>query len=174
MRRATPLGPLSPKLLTHFAAAALVLTALLALFASGEEWGAQAQIKAVDAKNQLVATEAEKLGTKKLVSKLEVSKEAPADSFGDDDSNFGGISDGGAYRPARATRPLPQAAKPALPVLQQPGAVVSQDPVAGEAPPRGDPRKKTARPEPFQPSAEQIEQAQAASQMRGGSGASAN
>ena len=38
---------LSPKLLKHFAAATVVLTALLAVLVSGADWGAQAQVDAV-------------------------------------------------------------------------------------------------------------------------------
>ena len=85
MRRTAPTLPISPQLLKHFAIATLVLTGLIAMFASGEEWGAQAQLKAVDAKNKLIRTETEKLGTRKLANVLKISN-APHRSFADEDT----------------------------------------------------------------------------------------
>ena len=76
MRRAAPTGPLSPKLLKHFAAVTVGLTALLALFSSGADWGAPAQIGAVEAKNQLLTTEAERLGARRVAARINI-REVP-------------------------------------------------------------------------------------------------
>lgn len=76
MRRTAPALPVPPKLLKHFAAATLAITLLIALFASGEDWGARAQIHAAEGKNRLLKTEAEKLGTAKLVDKLKIANKA--------------------------------------------------------------------------------------------------
>ena len=95
MRRRSTTSALSPKLLKHFAAATVVLTALIAVFASGADWGAQAQIEAVEAKNQLVRTEAEKLGIKRIGNTVRIANSVRAASFGEDDrSNFGGAGEG--------------------------------------------------------------------------------
>ena len=174
MRRATNHGSISPTLLKHFGAVAVVLTGLLALFASGDDWGAQAQVEAVEAKNQLATAEAEKLGARKLASKLKVSQDVASGSVGFDEGGAVSFSGGGDYRPARLTRPLTQGpARPPL-LVQQPGPVVSRDPAASEASPPGDPRKKDAPPEAYQPSTEQIEQAKAASLNQSSSAASAD
>lgn len=77
MRRAAPSAPISAQQLKHFAIVAVVITALLALFASGEDWEAQAQVQAAQAKNRLADAEAEKLGTKKLRSHMKVRSSAP-------------------------------------------------------------------------------------------------
>ena len=150
MRRATPLGPITPKLLKHFAAATAVLTGLLALFASGEDWGAQAQFEAVEAKNQLVATEAEKFGTKRLAAKLKVSPDTVAAGFGDD-GGFGGATGGGGSAPRKAAprygppqRPAPDALPPNL--LTAPGQTVTVSNEPGEGSPRGDPKKRRSGP----------------------------
>ena len=84
MRRAAPTGPLSPRLIKHFAVTTVVLTGLLALFASGEQWGARAQIGAVEAHNQLLKTEAEQVGTRRLAAKLIVSPGPARRGFDDD------------------------------------------------------------------------------------------
>lgn len=76
MRRAQPQLPISPKVLKHFAAITIGLTALLALFANGEEGKLAAQVKAREAKNQLLAAEADKLGTRKLSSALALKKKS--------------------------------------------------------------------------------------------------
>lgn len=78
MRRTAPTLPVPPKLLKHFAAATIVITLLLAVFASGEDWGAEAQLKAVESKNQLLKSEVEKLGSTKLVNKLKLANGAGA------------------------------------------------------------------------------------------------
>jgi hypothetical protein len=100
MQRLAITGPLSPKLLKHFAAATVLLTILIAIFASGEDWGAQAQIDEAEAKNQLVATGAEKLGTQRVATKLKINSAPAASSFGNDAGEFG-TNDGGYGTPTR-------------------------------------------------------------------------
>ncbi|WP_309623455.1 hypothetical protein [Novosphingobium sp.] len=124
MRR-TKSGPgLSPRQLKHFAGAAVVLTGLLAVLVSGEDWGARAQVEAVNAKNDLVAKEAEKLGTKRITSSMVVRTPSNL-GFGDDagPGSMGQGSGGGAG-------PAP-VARPAGPVLVGPS---SQQ---GDVPPHG-------------------------------------
>ena len=95
MRRTAPAGPLTPKLIKHFAVATVVLTGLLALFSSGEDWGAQAQIGAVAANNQVLATQTERLGPRRLATTIAVRpgpthggfEEDPGVDFGERGSN---------------------------------------------------------------------------------------
>lgn len=84
MRRAKTSAGISPQQLKHFAIAAVVLTCLLALFASGEDWGARAQVDAVEAKNKLVEEQTERVGTKKLLNSVAVRAPESAAGFGDD------------------------------------------------------------------------------------------
>lgn len=77
MRRPQPELPISPKVLKHFAIVTVVLTALLALFVNGEDSQIAAEIKARETKNQLIAAEADKLGTKKLSAALGMQKARP-------------------------------------------------------------------------------------------------
>ena len=160
MRRAKPPGPLSPQLLKHFAAVTVALTSLLALFASGEDWGAQAQVQAVTAKNRLVATEAEKLGTNKLAAKLHVTPEAQPATFGEDAGDFASSNSGGGgtvsastgYRPTR----------------------ISQTNMANARLPGSSSKAKSNPAGPVRPTQQQLDQIKAASQYRSSGGTSAD
>jgi hypothetical protein len=124
MRRTKSGSGITPRQLKHFALAAVGLTALLALLVSGEDWGAQAQVKAVNAKNDLVAKEAEKLGTKRITSSMAVR--APTNlGFGDEAGPGSmGQGSGGDAGPAMPTR--------------QPGRVlIGPSSAPGDAPPAG-------------------------------------
>jgi hypothetical protein len=70
------------------------ITALLALFATDADWGAQAQYEDVEAKNRLAAAEAEKLGAKKIEAKLKIRK-GTGSMGGGGGSDFGSGSGGG-------------------------------------------------------------------------------
>jgi hypothetical protein len=94
MARRNPTMPISPSQLKHFAAATVAITILLALFVSGGEASVSAQIQATQAKNELVASEREKLGTTKIESKLKVRN--PGAGFGDDEGGSGGFASGGS------------------------------------------------------------------------------
>ena len=84
MRRAPAIAPLSPSLIKHFAFATVAITGLLAVFASGEDWGAAAQVKAVDDRNQLEIAEVKKFGAKKLATKIEFRDGSPPPEFSDE------------------------------------------------------------------------------------------
>ena len=138
MHRRSVQSTLSPRLLKHFAAVTVVLTALLAVFAGGEDWGAKAQIDAVQAKNQLAATEAAKLGTRRVASTLKIADSVGAARFGDDEGIAVSNGGGGAYAPLIPRRPVVRKPLAALanpsnpPVL--PGLPGSQPPTAEAAP----------------------------------------
>ena len=169
MRRRSTTQALSPKLLKHFAAAAVVLTTTLAVFASGADWGAQAQVEAVEAKNQLAQTEAEKLGTKRIATTLKVANRSAAAGFGDDDGGAGdfGGGGGGSYAP-----PAPRmAARPSSPGASAWAASAGPSgapPLPGSSQP--DPGKARPAP-PKTPSPEDIAQITASSAQRSGASA---
>ncbi len=101
MRRAAPSAGLSPQLIKHFAIGTVSVTALLALFASDADWGAQAQLDAAADQNQLATAEAEKLGKKKVLSKLKIRKASGSGMSmgGDSGSGGGGGGGGGGFDP---------------------------------------------------------------------------
>lgn len=171
MARRTNTPALSPKLLKHFAAATVVLTTLLAIFASGEDWGAQAQVQAVEAKNQLADTEAEKLGTKKVATTLKVANSIGAARFGDDETgNFGG--GGGGYAPPVQPQ---QAVAPVRPGQRKAKSRWSSDPLDPTKPPQAPGSgQETAEPHssaPPAPTAQDFANITASSARRsGGSG----
>lgn len=169
MRRAAPTLPVSPKLLKHFAAATVTLTLLLALFATDEDWGARAQLEANEAKTQLAAAEAEKLGTKKLASKLKV-REPSGGGFGSDEGGGGG--GGGTWYPNKsaASSERPNLRTTGIPQLEQrPGATLSVSGMDLEDALQQDPRKRKRKTgEQFRPNSEQIEKIKANSRQRTG------
>ena len=105
MRRNTSGSGISPRLLKHFAVAAVAVTGLLALFVSGEDWGAQAQLQAVQAKNDLAAKQAERSGATKIGASMTVR--TPTNLGFGDEAGPGSMSEGtgGGAGPAPAARP---------------------------------------------------------------------
>lgn len=87
MRRAAPALLVPPKLLQHFAAVTVVITLLLAVFASGADWGAPAQLKKIEDRNQGFKAEAQKLGQTTLVNKLNIANRAGTARPSFDDAN---------------------------------------------------------------------------------------
>ena len=162
MRRRSTTAALSPKLLKHFAAATVALTALLAVFACGADWGVQAQIGVVEAKDQLVSTEAEKLSTKRIGNTLEIANGAAAGRFGEDEgSNSGGAADGSlaSARPAASTPRRPENSAWAM----------TTDPAVPPSPPGSQPSPTGSKPAPAnKPSPEAIAQITARSAQRSG------
>ena len=168
MRRRSTTSALSPKLLTHFAAATVVATALLAVFASGEEWGGQAQVRAVEAKNQLANTESEKLGTKRIGAAVKIANAASRSGFGEDEAidTTGGVG-GGNYAP-----PAPQTAIGAR------QSESSQSPLSSSSVPSMPPPMPGAQPAPAKakpvqskaPLPNEIAQLTAKSAQRSGTG----
>ena len=164
MRRRSTTSALSPKLLKHFAAATVVVTTLLAVFASGEDWGAQAQVQAVEAKNQLANTENEKLGFKRIGAAVKLAKAASRRGFAEEEGiDTTGGSVGGGYAPpapqaaTAGSFPTPSAA-PLSPLPPMPGAQ--------PAPAKAKPVQSKA------PSPDEIAQITAKSAQRSGAGSS--
>lgn len=172
MRRAAPTLAISPKLLKHFAAATVTITLLLALFATDEDWGARAQIEANQANTQLAAAEAEKLGTKKIASKLKDNR-PPGGGFGTDEGGGGG--GGGDWAPSKksTSSERPSLRTHGVPQLEQrPGATVTVTGMDMADVLQPDPRKRKHKAgEQFRPNSEQIEQIKANSRQRTGGGA---
>ena len=166
MRRKSATAALSPKLLKHFAAATVVITALLAVFASGEDWGARAQVGAIEAKNQLAQSEAEKLGTRRVATTMKIANGPAAASFGDDEEgDFGG--GGGGYAPP-ASHPAPRPAASRTSAWTPPGGLSGAPPLPGA---QIEPGKARPAP-PKAPSPDEIAQITASSAQRSGAAGS--
>ena len=134
MRRQAPTLPVSPQQLKHFAFATVVITGLLALFAGGEDAGLAAQIEATQAKNEMVAAEQQKLGTKKLKAHLNVRKDsrsqfafADGGEVVDAQADWGGGGGGGIRRSGtQANRPTGAAHLPPPGLQGKPGVTVTR------------------------------------------------
>lgn len=180
MRRAPPQLPISPKLLKHFAAATVVITLCVAMFANGGQAKLDAEVQAREAKNELLRTEAEKLGTRKVAMGMKINTQGG----GGGGDEGGGESEGsGSVEPD--ARPVPPAfaqqrrINPMHPVLPanlptMPGQTVTmkgqmasdlQGPIGDAARARN--AKKAGSM--FRPNAQQIEAIKAASRERTGS-----
>jgi len=173
MRRAKQSPAISPQQLKHFAAAAVAATLLLALFATDEDWGAQAQIEANAAKTQLAVTEAEKLGTGKLANKLKVQSNTGG-GFGNDEGGGGDVVNGGWGRQIPRSDPdinAPRQRVNGIPQLEQrAGASVTVKATDIDDVTQPDPAKrKKQRPGAFMPTAAQKQQIQDVSRQRTGS-----
>jgi hypothetical protein len=182
MRRPAPALPVSPKMLKHFAGATVVITAVLAMFAGGEDASVAAQVGATQAKNDMVAAEQQKLGTKQIATHLKVRSQG---GFGEDGSSDTGGGGGGGGRggAARPGRPMIQAQGPAfLPpanLAARPGGSLSRNRPSKPRNP-GDPGDTTTSGGPGDagnggdhfPDAGNLSAAIEASRMRSGSGQS--
>jgi len=173
MRRASKNPAISPQQLKHFAIAAVVLTLLLALFATDEDWGAQAQIEANNTKNQLAAAEAEKLGTAKLATKLKVRADTTGGGFGGDEG--GGPAATGGWGGSMARAPSenvgPRQRLNGVPQLEQrAGASVTVHGTDIDDVRQPDPAKRSKKRsgKAFMPDAQQIEKIKEASRQRTG------
>jgi hypothetical protein len=138
MRRAAPALPISPKLLKHFAAATLAITAIIAILADGSTTEAVAeQVKA----NELKKTEVDMLGAHKVAkSNLKVRADLSSAPVEGGESDLGGGGAAGSVATGSDDMPmmvLPPAAGPGQP----------KAPLAGQRP---GPRK--AKPQPAWPS----------------------
>ena len=94
MRRPHPTLPISPKQLKHFAAATVGITCVAGAVCQRRGWGAQAQVEAIQAKNDLAALEAEKLGVQ-AKSRAKIKVDRPAASCGGSGDSSGGLEPGG-------------------------------------------------------------------------------
>lgn len=184
MRRPAPSISLSPRLLKQFAGVTVIVTGMVALFANGEAAQLQAEVEAREARNELLASEAERLGTRKIASSMKV-KARPGGWGGDGSGDSGGGGEGSidpdapAQPPAFAQQTLLPPRGGTIPrgLPQTPGATVS---VKGQlatdlSGPQGDAaraREKGKAGYMNRPDAQQILDIKAASQSRtGGAGA---
>ncbi|WP_391562094.1 hypothetical protein [Novosphingobium sp.] len=129
----------------------MTVTCLLALFASGQDWGAQAQVDAIEAKNRMIAAEREKLGTKQIVTSIAVRKAPDSGGFGEaagasgaGDSGGGGAA--GASVAPQSTRQRPEITGhiPIYPGANpKPGTTVTVKGVPAELAPGAKPKAKT-------------------------------
>lgn len=175
MRRAAPTAGLSPQLIKHFAIATVSVTALLALFATDADWGAQAQLDEVEAKNRLAAAETEKLGAKKITAKLKIRRSSsvgPTGDIGVDNPSGGGgslnpdepVSRRGDYAdPARANRPANAVAQAHDRIAAPPGLA---------PPPHSNPKGAPPQSQQRKPTQEQLEAMLEASRQRSGASGS--
>lgn len=81
MRRAAPTMPISPKLIRQFALITLIGTALLAMFANGEQDQFQEELRARAEKNRLLKAEAEAVGRRKLIAKQQIANEQSGEGY---------------------------------------------------------------------------------------------
>lgn len=146
---------------------------LLAVLASGEDWGAKAQVDAVAAKNQLANTEAHKLGTRKVATTLKIANREGASRWvgndGDEGITGGGVSGGGS------ANPTPQSIGPAigmLPGQRKPRSKMAANPLDPTRPPQEiDAEKETQEAQHSAgspPSAQDLASMTAASARRSG------
>lgn len=179
MRRPAPQLPLSPKLLKQFAGVTLVVTGLVALLANGEAAKMQAEVQAREARNELLASEAERLGTRKVAASMKVKTQMGG--WGSDTGGEGGGegsvdpgSGGGASIPGQKTVFAPHMGPKLPPNLPSvPGANVT---VKGQVAtdltgPLGDAARAKEKGKAgymYRPDAKQIEQIKAASRERTG------
>lgn len=180
MRKPAPKSTLSVEQLKKFAIATLIITGLVAMFANGEAAQVQAEAQAREAKNQLLTTEAEKLGTRRVAMGMTVK--ASAAGWGGDGGDSSGGSGEGSIDPdsPRTTPAFTQGAgaakdHPQLPpnMPMKPGATVTvKGQVASDLQgPIGDAaraKNKGKAGNMFRPNAEQIEAIKAASRERTG------
>ncbi|MDE2437336.1 MAG: hypothetical protein KGM49_13860, partial [Sphingomonadales bacterium] len=72
---------LSPQLLKQFGLITFIITALIAMFANGEQAKVEATLQARAAQNHLLEVEAKKLGTRKLVAAMKIQPEQSGEGF---------------------------------------------------------------------------------------------
>lgn len=176
MRRPAPQLPLSPKLLKQFAGVTIVVTGLVALFANGEAAQMEAEVEAREARNQLLASEAERLGTRKVASSMKVKTQMGGwgSDAGGESGGEGAMDSGGAPASPQKTVFVPNNG-PALPknLPSVPGASVT---VKGQVAtdltgPQGDAARAKEKGKAgymYRPDARQIEEIKAAARERTG------
>lgn len=163
MRRPVQPLPISPKLLKHFAAATVVLTGLIALFAGGEQSQIAQELAEREARNQLAQTEAEVIGTQEVGQPENTRVKGSWGSDGPESTGFSGASTDPnppqmlAGRPPRGPQVGPMRGTPQF-LSPPPGAPGSTARVRGI--PIGDEREDT-RSQPTEPTSPTADQAAA-------------
>lgn len=176
MRRPVQPLPISPKLLKHFAAATVVLTGLIALFAGGEQSQIAQELAEREARNQLAQTEAEVIGTQDVGQPETTRTKGNWGSDGPENSGYSGASTDPnpppmlAGRPPRGPQVGPMRGSPPY-LTPPPGAAGSNARLRGI--PVGDEREDASSrtPDPTSPTADQAAALLESSRARsGGSG----
>ena len=169
MRRPAPTGPLSPKLIKHFAAVTIALTGLLAMFASGEDWGARAQIGSVNANNQVLMAEAEQLGARPLAARIKIQPGPSRGGFDAEpsyDFGEGGGNSGPAPAPQQPVHTRNNHSTPPLGLASSPDTTMT---VISGPTPAEDPLQTKAKNRPKSvPTAQQMSEITANSARRSG------
>ncbi len=176
MRRPVQPLPISPKLLKHFAAATVVLTALIALFAGGEQSQLAQELAEREQRNQLAQTEAEKIGLRAAVSADTQRGNGSWGSAGPDDPGFSGASTDPNPPPIMArnapnSRQIgPSRGRPQF-LTPPPGAIAGGNPATMRGIERGsdDDERLQAPQEPTSPTADQAAALLQSSLARSGS-----
>ena len=176
MRRPIQSPPISPKLLKHFAAATVVLTGLIALFAGGEQSQVAQELAAREERNKLAKTEAEVIGTREIAEPETTRTKGGWGSDGPENAGYSGGSTDPTPPPMLTGRP-PRGSQIG-PMRGQPPFLTPPPGMAGSATrmrgaPVGDEQDQTrsdAR-EPTSPTADQAAALLESSRARsGGSG----
>lgn len=175
MRRPVQSLPISPKLLKHFAAVTVVLTALIALFAGGEQSQIAQELAEREARNKLAQTEAQTVGSKEVADDMPRRTAGSWGSAGQEDAGFSGASTDPNPPPMMATNAPkgrqigPNRGRPPF-LTPPPGAPAG----AGGPPMRGIPRdgdddRPSAPAEPTSPTSDQAAALLQSSMARSGS-----
>lgn len=181
MRRPAPSVQISPRLLKHFAAVTLVITVCVAMFASGGSAQISSELQDREARNQLLKTEADTLGSRKVAATLKRDHPPGRGQWGND----GGLDDGsgqGAMDPDsagtdgnddRAAWSSPAAGTTFTPGITPGNSIkVNGKPVLvrpGQPFPRSADASRAQAEQPFRPDASQIDAIRAAARERTGS-----
>ena len=145
MRRTAPAGPLTPKLIKHFAVATVAVTGLLAMFSSGEDWGAGAQTRADSVNNQVPVTQTEQLGAPRLANTIAIRPGPSHGGFDEDPgSDFGERASNSApqAKADQSVQPRGNHSAPPLGLADAPEATVV---VNGGASTADNPSQRTAK-----------------------------
>ncbi len=179
MRRPAHTMPVSPQQLKHFAAATLAITALLAIFAGGDNVGLSSDLQAREARNQLIEAETAKLGTKHLKAHLKLGNSSRSQfSFSDGGEVVDMAGEWGGGGGGAAARPGPRDAKEATSMSRRLPKTIGQSvSIAGpEGVPDGakpkdqrakmNPKKAAEEMPAAEPSKEELDRAMEASRQR--------
>lgn len=167
MRRAAPTLPISPKLLKHFAAATLAITAIIAIMADGS--ASEAIAEQVEA-NQTRQAEADLLGSRQAVkSNLRVKADLGNVPVEGGESAMGGGDSAGSV--ATGSEDLPMMVMPPRAGPGGPAANTYATPGQRQGPRKAEPRPAwPSSATPPRPTAEQRAQLIESSRQRSGAG----
>lgn len=166
MRRQAPTVELSPQLLRQFGLITLIITALIAMFASGEHEQVEAAMQARAARNHLLAVEARKIGSRKIVAAMNIKPEQGGEGF----ERLNGKN-------PVTSPPTPPTSGSGAPSTGQPDFIILPDGRKGMAMERGPDGKfhpvRGKAHQPSKPTPEQLEKMREQSRLRSGQAAPA-